>query len=122
MPRKRGFTDAIDRRISARVNEAKLLAGWSNQMLGDRIGVTHQQASKYCNGTNRITGGTLSAIAKVLKLPITYFFEGDDGVDDTKTTYLKLFKNFAKLPKKQQELIARMVENITKITKGENND
>ncbi len=119
MPRKNDFIDEVEKLISARVNEARLMAGWSNQDLAKHIGVTHQQAAKYCDGSNRITAGKLHFIAKALKLPIDYFYENGKGVDDTRAVYLKLFKNFAKLPKRQQDLISDIVHSITKITQGE---
>ena len=43
-------------------------------------GVTYQQARKYEREINRISAGRLDEIARVLSLPITYFFEGlEDG-------------------------------------------
>ena len=48
----------------------------SQEKLGDAVGVTFQQIQKYENGVNRIGPGRLHAIAKHLKVPVTYFFEG----------------------------------------------
>lgn len=44
--------------------------------LGKAVGVSFQQIQKYENGTNRIMGSRLWAIASVLNRPISYFFEG----------------------------------------------
>jgi transcriptional regulator with XRE-family HTH domain len=107
MPRKMDFVEEVERRISARVEEARIMAGWSNKELGSKLGVTHQQAGKYCNGSNRITAGKLYFIAKELKLPMSYFF--DDSIDDSKALY---FKDFAKLTIKQQVLISKIAKNL----------
>jgi transcriptional regulator with XRE-family HTH domain len=48
--------------------------------MADMTGVTYQQARKYEREINRISAGRLDEIARVLSLPITYFFEGlEDG-------------------------------------------
>ncbi len=46
--------------------------------LGKAVGVSFQQIQKYENGTNRIMGSRLWAIASVLNRPVSYFFEGLD--------------------------------------------
>ena len=46
--------------------------------LGKAVGVSFQQIQKYENGTNRIMGSRLWAMASALNRPISYFFEGLD--------------------------------------------
>jgi transcriptional regulator with XRE-family HTH domain len=48
----------------------------SQTALGDALGVTFQQVQKYEKGVNRIGAGRLQAIAGVLQVPISHFFEG----------------------------------------------
>lgn len=55
---------------------ARLASGVSQEKLADALGVSFQQVQKYENGTNRIGPGRLHAIAKMLNLPVPYFFEG----------------------------------------------
>ena len=47
----------------------------SRKKLGNAIGVTHQQVSKYESGENRVSASRLSGIAKTLKREPAYFFE-----------------------------------------------
>jgi len=74
--------EQIDGHIGARIREARLLttgpsgAPMTQTELGKAVGVSFQQIQKYENGTNRIMGSRLWAIASVLNRPISYFFEG----------------------------------------------
>jgi transcriptional regulator with XRE-family HTH domain len=69
---------AVDVHVGLRVRAARLVRGISQEKLGDAVGVTFQQIQKYENGVNRIGTGRLHAIAKLLNVPVTYFFEGID--------------------------------------------
>ena len=68
------------------------------------IGVTYQQAHKYERGINRISADRLYEIARVLRLPVSYFFEGlegDGGADELSTRQrmcLELARNFTQIP------------------------
>ncbi len=53
--------------------------GLSQEALADQIGLTFQQVQKYERGTNRISASKLYDIARVLKVPVGYFFDGFEG-------------------------------------------
>jgi transcriptional regulator with XRE-family HTH domain len=69
---------AVDVHVGLQVRAARLVHRMSQEKLGDAVGVTFQQIQKYENGVNRIGPGRLHAIAKHLRVPVTYFFEGID--------------------------------------------
>ena len=69
---------AVDMHVGRRVKMARLAAGVSQEKLAHALGVSFQQVQKYENGTNRIGPGRLHAIAKMLNLPVPFFFEGVD--------------------------------------------
>jgi len=77
----------IDAHIGARIREARLLmkgedgTPMTQTELGNAVGVSFQQIQKYENGTNRIMGSRLWAIASVLNRPISYFFEELDQLE-----------------------------------------
>jgi transcriptional regulator with XRE-family HTH domain len=48
----------------------------SQEKLADGLGLTFQQVQKYEKGTNRVGASRLQAISAVLKVPISFFFEG----------------------------------------------
>jgi len=52
------------------------MLGMSQSKLADSIGLTFQQVQKYEKGTNRMGASRLMQIASVLRVPVTFFFEG----------------------------------------------
>jgi transcriptional regulator with XRE-family HTH domain len=51
----------------------------SQEKLGESLGITFQQIQKYEKGTNRIGASRLQHIARVLSVPVSYFFEDAPG-------------------------------------------
>lgn len=69
----------IDRHVGSRVRMQRMLAGISQEKLGEALGLTFQQVQKYEKGTNRVGASRLSQIATALDVPMSYFFEGNQG-------------------------------------------
>lgn len=69
----------IDAHVGARVRMRRLLLGLSQDKLGEELGVTFQQVQKYERGANRIGASRLFEIARVLTVPVGFFFEGMDS-------------------------------------------
>jgi transcriptional regulator with XRE-family HTH domain len=65
----------IDRKIASQLHKARLDACLTQAALAERIGFSAQQVQKYEAGIDRISSSRLWALAKALRLPITYFFE-----------------------------------------------
>jgi transcriptional regulator with XRE-family HTH domain len=53
----------------------RILLGMSQRKLGEAVGLTFQQIQKYERGSNRIVSSWLYEFAKVLDVPVSYFFE-----------------------------------------------
>jgi transcriptional regulator with XRE-family HTH domain len=70
----------IDRHVGSRVRMRRMIVGMSQEKLGEALGLTFQQVQKYEKGTNRIGASRLQQIAKVLGVPIEFFFEGAPNV------------------------------------------
>ena len=66
----------IDAYIGARVRLRRLMLEMSQEMLGNKLGLTFQQVQKYERGINRISAGRLFALATALKVPVSYFYDG----------------------------------------------
>jgi len=69
----------IDTHVGSRVRMRRLILSMSQEKLADAIGLTFQQVQKYEKGTNRMGSSRLVQIANVLKVPVTFFFEGGPG-------------------------------------------
>ncbi|MFT4074829.1 MAG: helix-turn-helix domain-containing protein [Asticcacaulis sp.] len=66
----------VDLHVGARVRMRRKFLGMSQESLAEVIELTFQQVQKYERGSNRISASKLYEIAKALKAPIAYFFEG----------------------------------------------
>jgi transcriptional regulator with XRE-family HTH domain len=66
----------IDGQVGNRVRIRRMLIGMSQEKLGDLLGLTFQQVQKYEKGINRIGAGRLFEIARILDVPIDFFYEG----------------------------------------------
>jgi transcriptional regulator with XRE-family HTH domain len=71
----------IDRHVGARVRMRRLLVSMSQERLGEALGITFQQIQKYEKGANRIGASRLQQIAKILGVPVEFFFEGAPSGD-----------------------------------------
>jgi transcriptional regulator with XRE-family HTH domain len=71
--------DPIDVEVAKRVRTLRLRRGLSQTELSEALGVTFQQVQKYERGANRISAGRLSRIAKVLGVPVAFFFADFKG-------------------------------------------
>jgi transcriptional regulator with XRE-family HTH domain len=74
MPKK--SPNLTDKHVGSRVRMRRMMLDMSQTELGNDIGLTFQQVQKYEKGTNRIGAGRLHEIARILKVPISFFFEG----------------------------------------------
>lgn len=69
----------IDIHVGSRVRLRRMMLSMSQEKLGDSLGITFQQIQKYEKGTNRIGASRLQNIARVLNVPISFFFEDAPG-------------------------------------------
>ncbi|HEY4406674.1 MAG TPA: helix-turn-helix transcriptional regulator [Xanthobacteraceae bacterium] len=74
MPKK--SPNSTDKHVGSRVRMRRMMLQMSQTELGNDIGLTFQQVQKYEKGTNRIGAGRLHEISRILKVPISFFFEG----------------------------------------------
>ncbi len=57
------------------MRQRRTLLGMSQEKLGTAVGLTFQQIQKYERGSNRIGSSRLFEFAKVLDVPVSYFFD-----------------------------------------------
>src|SRR6201999_1109551 len=77
VPKKQA--NPIDAQVGNRVRLRRMLIGMSQEKLGESLGLTFQQVQKYEKGVNRIGAGRLFHVARILGVPITYFYEDVAG-------------------------------------------
>lgn len=76
--------NATDKHVGMLVRSRRLMLDMSQTKLGDALGLTFQQVQKYEKGMNRIGASRLQHMARVLQVPISFFFDGAPGAPGTK--------------------------------------
>jgi transcriptional regulator with XRE-family HTH domain len=64
----------VDSHVGARMKLRRTLLGMSQERLGEALGLTFQQVQKYERGVNRVSASRLYDLARVLDVPISFFF------------------------------------------------
>ena len=95
-PRPRA--QALDRYVGNRIRQRRMMLGLTQHQLAELIGVTYQQAHKYEQGINRITGGRLYQTAQALGVDVNYFYESlaDNGTTVKPTPQQRLLVELAR--------------------------
>jgi len=73
----------IDIHVGSRVRLRRMMQGISQDKLGEELGLTFQQVQKYEKGVNRIGASRLYEIARILSVPVQFFY--DDYGDGPET-------------------------------------
>jgi transcriptional regulator with XRE-family HTH domain len=76
----------IDIHVGSRVRLRRMMLGMSQEKLGENLGITFQQIQKYEKGTNRIGASRLQHIARVLTVPVSFFFEDAPGAPSSESS------------------------------------
>lgn len=75
----------IDVHVGSRIRLRRTLMGMSQEKLGEALGLTFQQVQKYERGVNRVGASRLFDLARVLDVPVSFFF--DDMPEPLATAY-----------------------------------
>ena len=68
--------DATDTHVGKRIRMRRMKLNMSQTTLANGVGITFQQIQKYENGKNRVSASRLQQFAKILEVPISFFFDG----------------------------------------------
>lgn len=121
----------IDVEIGKRIKARRTMLGYSQAHTANALNLTFQQIQKYEKGINSLNSIKLCNFATVLKVPISYFFEGLEsgnskilaemdssdsfGSDREALEIMKVFNKIESpyLRKKMIELLHSLIENDT---------
>ena len=115
MPRQTKETSAQDEALRLKINELRLSGGLSMGQLAESVGVSPQQMAKYLNGSNKISGGKLPVIAKVLKVKVGNLFEESEINDDCphKRLAIEVSRNFMKITNlAHQKAVSSLIKSL----------
>lgn len=71
----------IDVHVGSRLRMRRMLVGMSQEKLGEHLDLTFQQVQKYEKGSNRISASRLYDMARILDVPVQFFFDDMPGKD-----------------------------------------
>ena len=78
------------------------MLGPSQGTVGERLGISFQAVQKYKSGRIRVSASRLLALAELLDVPVTYFFEAlpprSDGGAEIDRATAELFRIVQQLP------------------------
>ena len=93
-----GIPHVTDVNIGQRIRLRRTELGLSMATLGERVGVTSQQISKYELGKHRCYASKLHEIAAALGVTLLYFFEHTHlAADDDGREVLELLKSYREI-------------------------
>ncbi len=75
LERRARRANPIDAHVGGRVRLRRMLLGLSQERLAEQLGLTFQQVQKYEKGINRIGASRLFELAKLLSVPVQFFYE-----------------------------------------------
>lgn len=68
--------DPIDIHVGQRIRVRRIQKELSQSAVAERMGVSFQQVQKFENAQNRVSAARIYKIARILDVPVEYFFEG----------------------------------------------
>lgn len=70
-----GVANPVDIHVGTRLRLRRTLLGFSQEKLGEAVGLTFQQIQKYERGANRMGASRLYQFAQILNVSESYFFD-----------------------------------------------
>jgi transcriptional regulator with XRE-family HTH domain len=101
------------RLIGRRLQEARLLRGFTLVQLAEETGFKYQSIQKYEKGENVLTAVRLMVFAKTLRLPIGFFYDEKTTKaekDDKRLPNLRVARKLARIEKLHPEAYPALCE------------
>ncbi len=64
--------------VGKKLKSKRIMLGYSQDFIANKIGISIQQMQKYERGQNRISSGRLYSLSMILNVPINYFFRQEE--------------------------------------------
>jgi transcriptional regulator with XRE-family HTH domain len=100
--------DEIERHVGRRIRLRRIMLGFTQEAIAQRLQITLQQAHKYERGITRISAARLLQFAVILDVSVDFFFEAqaqNRASLDRERQFLELARSFERMENDQQRLI-----------------
>ena len=86
--KRRDGPNPVDVHVGLRMRQRRTLIGMSQETLAHHLDMSFQQVQKYECGANRISASRLFLLTRILKIDVSYFFQGlpDTGSSELSDT------------------------------------
>jgi transcriptional regulator with XRE-family HTH domain len=98
----------LNNSIGHRVEEARLLRGFTQQQLSDRTGIPQGAISKYENGRQTPSGGNIVRMARAMGVSTDFLSGVSDEIGGSRAGD-ELWKRFAELTSDHRQIIADLI-------------
>ncbi|MDD2840503.1 MAG: helix-turn-helix transcriptional regulator [Rickettsiales bacterium] len=105
----------VDVYVGARLKIKRNELGLSQNKIGELTGVTFQQIQKYEKGSNRIGSSRLYDFAKILKVPVSYFFDQYEAAYGSKGYLTDSKVNFDDKNSVSEKEVITLIKNFSAI-------
>jgi len=68
--------DLIDKHVGQKLRDRRRTLDLSQQDIAQILGISYQQVQKYECGLNRVSAGRLFMLGHIMRVPVSYFYEG----------------------------------------------
>lgn len=106
---RRKCCDAEDKILGQKLKAIRITKGYSQERLGEALGVTFQQIQKMEAGKNRLSLKDANTICQTLNITPAYFFETYENRPAFTDKKARLTKLFSTLDNHSQELVLTMI-------------
>lgn len=107
------------REIGSLIKKRRVEIGLTQEKLAEDLKVSYQQVQRYENGSNRLNVENLQVIARILAVPVSFFFEksSEETVDDEGGIFLsteetKLITTFKRIKAKENKQVVLKVAEL----------
>lgn len=99
--------------IGWKLRKLRLQAGWTQEGLAEKIGVSTQQIQNYESGSNKMNTDRLQQLAQALDVPIQSFFTAIDEALPMAVSEKLLLDCYRAIPNKDiQESVLKIISNV----------
>jgi transcriptional regulator with XRE-family HTH domain len=86
--------DPIDKHIGGRIRMRRLELSLTQELVADGLNVSFQQVQKYEKGVNRVGGSRMAALARILDVEISFFYQDAPGSKRKRGATVSLMDQF----------------------------